>query len=811
MNTIKHLLQLSVILIITHLITAVPPRDFYEDQIAEESIDDEQYFTSYALPKHIFNDGKPFVVGKDPVTGQIDFSSKKTVSSSTPNDILDKDMETGRPSDINKIAPNIHDFLNLPVKYSSSKSVYPLISSGYSNLKYQGNNKHYVSNHKDSSIGTTTSPKYYTNTMIVKSTSVTEVEGKVTKRPIVSTSSIAPFTMRTRPITTSTQRSTQKPIFPKTSTTLKPFVFTTTNKYDTKKYQDSALLRKKTSTTSLPAIKLETMKKNNTIQLHTQLNVIPLAKKSTKAPTTISFTSSTTTRTPAVSISTTSGTGVRFPGPSDATIKAQVPSRPITMRPTEEIKPSTPVTKPTKKAPSLSDLFSLWSDADDDEYYDEKEKENQPEWTGNKINTKEKGPELNFVDAPLEMLPSNFKEDSTRNSSSFTVQTTTKPVSTTVLTSTTPKTSTTTIAMTKSDVPTTYSPKTTAGVKFSERTSPTYLPSPVPTKPHQTIGPQSSIQEKHFDLQPTQTIQEQNYVNFGNVNSVPSRNTFVISPGQDSASFVLGSQQSFGNEGHFVGSAIKETVYEPPQNKFPGTVINEGHNPDIIPQGFSIKVAPQAAVRFPNSPSSHPNSSPVSFDNAPIVRGTISNDINSPVPQSLAFEQRPGSTPSSNINNNVNFPTTPHDKKMTPQQMNIEIIKAIDEQLSAESIPGSQVVFKDDTVLNQQSHNIVPPSQDLTPPGDGQYEMPQFFERPGNGQAHPPHIYGDLHRQDQRRPQLHQQPQQSHPGQMQFNGQRIPTNDRPFGHEMHGNNGRLLCLYEQSTKFKSIKNSCIKE
>lgn len=781
MDTIKHLLQLSIFLILTHHITAVPPRDFYEDQIAEESIDDEQYFTSYALPKHIFNDGKPFVVGKDPVTGQIDFSSKKTVSSSTPNDILDNDTENRRPSDINKIAPNIHDFLNLPVKYSSSKSVYPLISSSYSNLKYQGNNKHYVSNHKDSSSSTTTSPKYFTNTMIVKSTSVTEVEGKVTKRPIVSTSSIAPFTMRTRPLTTTTQRSTQKPIFPKTSTTLKPFVLSTTNKYDTKKYQDSALLRRKTSTTALPPTKVETMKKNNTILLQTQLNVIPLTKKNTKAPTTISFQPSSTTSRTTASITE----GVRFPGPSDATIKVQAPSRPITMRPTEEIKTSTPVTKPTQKAPSLSDLFSLWSD--DDEYYDEKLEESKPGLGGSKIDTVEKKPEFNFVDAPLEMLPSSFKEDMSRNGS---VQTTTKSVSSTIFSSTTPKTSTTTKAMTKSDAPTTYSPKTTVGVKFSESTSPTYLPSAVPTKPHQTIGPQvSGIQEKHFDLQPTQTIQQQNYVNFGNANSVPSRNTFVISPEQDSASFVLGSQQSFGTDGHFVGSAIKETVFEPPQNKFPGTVINEGHNPDIIPQGFSIKVAPQSAVRFPHNPSSHPNSSPVSFDNAPIVKGTFSNDISSPVPQSLALEQRPGSAPSSS---NINFPTTPVDKKMTPQQMNIEIIKAIDEQLSAESNPGSQVVFKDDTVLNQQTHNIVPPSQDLTPPGDGQYEMPQFFERPGNVQASPPHIYGDIHRQDQRRPQLHQHQQQSHPGQMPFNGQRIPLNERPFGHDMHGNNGTFI-------------------
>uniref|UniRef100_A0A336MM27 CSON002702 protein n=1 Tax=Culicoides sonorensis TaxID=179676 RepID=A0A336MM27_CULSO len=803
MNLIKDFVKISLILVLAEIIVAVPPRDFYEDQIAEESIDNEEYFASYALPKHIFNDGKPFIVEKNPVTGQIDFNTKKTVSSSS-NDITDRESETRRPSDVTKIAPNIHDFLNLPVKYSSSKSVYPLISSSYSNLKYQGNNKHYVSNHKDGATSTTTtSPKYYTNTMIVKSTSVTEIEGKATKRPIVSTSSMSPFTTRSRPITTTTttttQRTTHKPIFPKTSTTLKPFIFSTTNKYDTKKYQDSALLRKKTSTTSLPPFKVETAKKNNTIQLHTQLNVIPLTVKNTKAPTTISFTTpSSTTKIPTTASTSTSTSVVRFPDDTK-----QGPSRPITMRPTEEIKTSPSTTKAPKKAPSLSDLFSLWSDNDDEEYYDEKLDEGKPGEAINKIDFEEKKPELNFVDAPPAMLPPNFNEIEKKNVTFTTTTTTTtfKPSSTTAsVSSTTPRTSSST-AVPKSDAPTTYSPKTT--VKFIERTSTTYLPSPPPTKPHQTIGPHvSSMQEKHFDLQPTQTIQDQNYVNFGNIaNSVPSRNTFVISPEQDSASFVLGSQQSFGTEGHFVGSSIKEPAFAPPQqqSKFPGTVINETPhhpNPDIIPQGFSIKVAPQPGVRFPGG-NANQGQSPVSFENAPIVRGTIQNEINAPVPQSLALEQRPGGGSTSN---NVNFPSTPADpnKKMSPQQMNIEIIKAIDEQLSAESNPNpSQVIFKDDSVPNQQNI-VIPPSQDLTPPGDGHFEMPQFFERPGNGQAPPAHVYGEVHRHDQRRPhpqhQYQGQQQQQHHAQQQgqFNGQRPPMNERPpFNPEMmHGNNGK---------------------
>lgn len=121
------------------------------------------------------------------MTGAVNFNSKSTLSDvegeeeeyeyedekpAVNADIFKKenidrrDSSIGshhRPSDVNQLVPNFHDFLNLPVKYNSEKYVYPLISSSYANTKVQGNvNKQY--NHKDYVVTTykpTSSPTYY--------------------------------------------------------------------------------------------------------------------------------------------------------------------------------------------------------------------------------------------------------------------------------------------------------------------------------------------------------------------------------------------------------------------------------------------------------------------------------------------------------------------------------------------------------------------------------------------------------------------------------------------------------------------------
>lgn len=146
----------------------------YDNKIEENSAGDRDNLTSnvYVLPEQIFNDGKPFYVKKDPVSGKINFNAKTTPESLPPQSTIAnvQTQTTSQSSQSNTNSSdgeilanngnrkhdisldntvrtqNFHDYL--PVKYQSSKFVYPLVSSSYANLKYQGNNKNYISNHK---------------------------------------------------------------------------------------------------------------------------------------------------------------------------------------------------------------------------------------------------------------------------------------------------------------------------------------------------------------------------------------------------------------------------------------------------------------------------------------------------------------------------------------------------------------------------------------------------------------------------------------------------------------------------------------
>lgn len=115
----------------------------------------------------------------------------------------------------------------------------------------------------------------------------------------------------------------------------------------------------------------------------------------------------------------------------------------------------------------------------------------------------------------------------------------------------------------------------------------------------------------------------------------------------------------------------------------------------------------------------------------------------------------------------VNFPST--DVKLTPQQMNQELTK----DTTVQRHPG-QVTFREEI----RPEAIKPPSQDLTPPGDGQYEAPQFFDRPG---PNPPlFIYGRPPP-----PQGHQRPNQRHDHRPQpAHFHRLPLNERPHGNKL---------------------------
>lgn len=171
----------------------------FDNKIEESGPNNRDNLTSnvYILPEQIFNDGKPFFVKKD-ASGSIDFNAKTTPESlpvptdavSTQTTATNDAVNSTRKHDINLDnsvrTQNIHDFLNLPVKYQSSKFVYPLVSSSYANLKYQGNNKNYISNHKlDSStiksVAYTTKkykstypPKSYSTSYTSRTTTTTE-------------------------------------------------------------------------------------------------------------------------------------------------------------------------------------------------------------------------------------------------------------------------------------------------------------------------------------------------------------------------------------------------------------------------------------------------------------------------------------------------------------------------------------------------------------------------------------------------------------------------------------------------------------
>lgn len=142
----------------------------------------------YVLPGYYtFNKGEPFYVEKDPLTGAIDFNRKTTPKSAEKDEpesdyfYDDQYTEDGidrkdgslegpsnyRPNDIfhspYKISPDLHQFLNLPVHYSSSDK-FPLISSSYANTKIQGTagSSSTYSNHKYVTTSSTQSPSYYT-------------------------------------------------------------------------------------------------------------------------------------------------------------------------------------------------------------------------------------------------------------------------------------------------------------------------------------------------------------------------------------------------------------------------------------------------------------------------------------------------------------------------------------------------------------------------------------------------------------------------------------------------------------------------
>lgn len=222
--------------------------DAEESTVAPNDEDGLRYRVPYPFA---FNGGRPFSLEKDPITGKIDFekappvkalnytnryqenvdvseeesleeSSEGTSNSAKKN--VDKETEDVSPNEINPYSPNFHDFLNLPVHYSSNKygqDKYPLISSSYANTKVQsGTNSYSTYNHKP----------YHGETVLYYPT-VKPYVPKTT--PTTTTTMKPPPTSTVRTTTTTTTPSTTTSVSTKAPiiTTWKPPV-TSTKRYD---------------------------------------------------------------------------------------------------------------------------------------------------------------------------------------------------------------------------------------------------------------------------------------------------------------------------------------------------------------------------------------------------------------------------------------------------------------------------------------------------------------------------------------------------------------------------------------------------
>lgn len=678
----------------------------FEDNIAEESShSDEKVFAT----KPLLNDGRPFFVARDPNTGSLDFSQKKTAG--IPNDIPreTKDELSGFSKsghDIGSLGNDFfHDKLNLPVKYSSSKFVIPLISGSYANLKYQGNNKNHDSNHKNytSTLGTTQPPRYYTH--------IRDHTFTATFKHPTTTAKTPPST--TKVTTIKTPPSTRKHV--EESTTFRTAAST-------------KIVENISTTTETPKT---TIKYSSTI---VQQNQFPSTLKNyvdsseTRKKTTLKIVESSTPRVSPIGETKAPAHPVKFVDEDyDKYSKPTTYRPPLSHETRLSFSTSMPILKPSAFKPvpteaprnqsqkivfetgsknpsvmSLSDIFNSITKTEHDSIpYDAAESIRQPQ-------------------IEIKTLP---------------------PVSTS----------------------THRTPQQTQNVKQQFVDLPVYQPQyPTHKSPsHIEFPTDEGAFEDYVEFEnPADSKYANQYVKYEvhkpvNSNSspnpnlvafkqIPSINNVVISPSQNSASFVLGSQQSVGSVG--VGSSMGVGTSEFVNTNGPmkvGQVINDA------PPVRSNQM--QANVRFPSEGSS-------SFDNAQIVKGTIkmegtSVDVVQP-PQALsqnkpAQPQKPLVFPS----NSVSKPTTgnnavTHGSSMPsgdPSKVIFENVNDIYEKVTDKKL-------KQESMSNELAGNIA--AGELKPPSFNQQSTqypfihhqqfanspPQFVRRPGSGpvQQRPP-------------------------------------------------------------------------
>ncbi|XP_062536159.1 uncharacterized protein LOC134205172 isoform X2 [Armigeres subalbatus] len=633
----NRLLPISVavclVLYATASVNAFNFDDDLEDLIAEESIADEEIYGDPILPSNVFNGGKPFYVERDPSTGAIDFNHKKTVNQIDVDDKGTYDTKDSHVSDtkdviVSQSSPNFHDFLNLPVKYSSSNFVYPLISSSYANLKYQGSNK--VSNHKNvtSTPSTTTAapkfqftrPQYTTAKLETTRTQLSTTTSQATQpssRYTYPTTSGRPIT------TTTTTTTTELPITTvpaKQLFTRYPYKSTIKNKY----LETTEMTRKKfflPSTLSLPTT-------TTTQRPHiTELQTTPIRSSTFYSPSIRPWTSPSSTQP----VTTTSesitesrpANPIRFEDhpsqtlPEEDTankIKFTIPAlkyegnRPAPFRPlppshimlNRKNETSNKIDLPNDPAVmSLSDIFN--SLGLDDKQAAAEEKENSIVFETTISQTTEQTTPPAIVLIPEHKPIINQEGPKIEQSIDLTDQ------------------------YVKYDI------QQSNGHRPQKPSNDQYDHYEV----YQSNGhrPQSPPNDNNFSNQYVKYEVQQPQINLIKYGSVPSMNSVVISPNQHSATFVLGSQQSVGssNDGHFVSTVSQEptsaALSSQPAGYQMGQVLDEPNENSNVQVGTSVnvQVKPQdiiktTSVRFPSE-------SDDKYENAPIISGTHKSEV----------------------------------------------------------------------------------------------------------------------------------------------------------------------------------------
>lgn len=536
----KAILYFLAVLLLSHVSYGTNSYEEYEEGASDESSNSDKDIvtSSYILPKQIFNDGKPFYLEKDPVSGILDFNSKKSSGIGSAPTIINPQTDKDISLNTNSIhTPNFHDFLNLPVKYSSSKFVYPLVSSSYANLKYQGNNKNFISNHKNYSTTTTTSPKYYTVPTKFYTPDATKATSQLQSEmhSTAGTESTNPPT-RPQPVTTiATTTSTTITTTPTTkatqaTTTPKPLFTREPSKYTTTKYKYSTIRKRPLSTTTTESL--------NDIHSTTPVTTFSPTTTTTFSPTILTTPSSTT-----INI-------IQRP----ATIHSQF--RPL---PTLGTTATSTIQYSTR---SPGDVYSSMSNKKDPN------------------------------DMSLSELFNSLLDDEMPESSNSQQ----------------------------------YDSFSESSVEIETR------------KPILQNGSFVGVIEENIGNDYVKYEVQKPNINVAQYKPVSSMNNIVISPDQDSASFVLGSQQSVGT--HYLGTDAKKPAVsnQAGTNDFKyGTYYNEDNYQSMKPQGFVMTRTTEKTTTVANeAESAKPINSGFSFpvdkfENAPIVTGTFKSDFIAPI------------------------------------------------------------------------------------------------------------------------------------------------------------------------------------